>query len=75
MAWRIEFDRHAEKELSKLQPVVAARILTFLRDRLAPLDDPRTLGAALKGAPGSAGFGNIASATIVSLLTSKTNVW
>jgi mRNA interferase RelE/StbE len=50
MAWRIEFDRHAEKELSKLQPAVAARILKFLRDRLAPLDDPRTLGAALKGA-------------------------
>ena len=49
MAWRIEFDRHAEKELSKLQPAIGARILKFLRDRLAPLDDPRTLGAALKG--------------------------
>lgn len=50
MAWRIEFDRHAEKELSKLQPAVAARILKFLRDRLVPLDDPRALGAALRGA-------------------------
>jgi len=50
MAWRIEFDRHAEKELSKLQPAVSARILRFLRDRLALLDDPRMLGAALKGA-------------------------
>ncbi|GAB5506995.1 MAG: type II toxin-antitoxin system RelE/ParE family toxin [Rhizobiaceae bacterium] len=49
MAWRIEFDRRAEKELSKLDPVVAKRILKFLRDRLAVLDDPRSLGEALKG--------------------------
>lgn len=50
MAWRIEFDRRAEKELSKLDPVAARRILKFLRDRLATLDDPRTIGEALKGA-------------------------
>ena len=49
MAWRIEFDRRAEKELSKLDPFVAKRILKFLRNRLAVLDDPRSLGEALKG--------------------------
>jgi mRNA interferase RelE/StbE len=49
MAWRIEFDRRAEKELSELDSVVAARILRFLRDRVATLDDPRAIGEALKG--------------------------
>jgi mRNA interferase RelE/StbE len=28
---------------------VARRILRFLHDRLAPLDDPRSLGEALRG--------------------------
>ena len=49
MVWRIEFDAAAKKELSKLDKQAARRILAFLRDRLAPLDDPRTLGAGLKG--------------------------
>ena len=50
MAWRIEFDRSAERELAKLDPVAAKRILTFLRHRVSPLDDPRVIGTALKGA-------------------------
>jgi mRNA interferase RelE/StbE len=49
MAWRIEVSESAAKELRKLDPQVARRILTFLRDRLAPLDDPRSLGEALRG--------------------------
>ena len=49
MAWRIEFDAHAESELGKLDPQTARRILAFLRDRLAPADDPRRLGQALRG--------------------------
>jgi mRNA interferase RelE/StbE len=49
MAWRIEFADSAAKELRKLDPQVAKRILTFLRDRIAPLDDPRTIGEALRG--------------------------
>ena len=50
MAWRIEFERSAERELEKLDREAAARILRFLRDRLSPLEDPRSLGEALKGA-------------------------
>lgn len=42
-------DRTAERELDRLDPPVARRILRFLHDRLAPLDDPRSLGEALKG--------------------------
>ena len=49
MAWRIEFADSAAKQLRKLDPQVATRILTFLRDRVAPLDDPRTIGEALHG--------------------------
>ena len=49
MPWRVEVDAAAAKELRKLDPPVARRILAFLRDRLAPLDDPRSLGEALHG--------------------------
>ncbi|WP_439546355.1 type II toxin-antitoxin system RelE family toxin [Sandarakinorhabdus sp.] len=49
MAWRIDFADSAAKQLRKLDPHVARRILTFLRDRIAPLDDPRSLGDALRG--------------------------
>lgn len=49
MVWRVEFDPAAERELNKLDPQIARRVLTFLRDRVATLDDPRTLGEALKG--------------------------
>ncbi|MER2265894.1 type II toxin-antitoxin system RelE family toxin [Methylobacterium oxalidis] len=50
MAWRIEFERSAERELDRLGPDAARRILRFLRDRVSPLDDPRAIGEALKGA-------------------------
>lgn len=49
LAWQIEFEDAALKELAKLDKSVARRILAFLRERLAVLDDPRSLGEALKG--------------------------
>ena len=49
MAWRIEFHRAAERELEKLGHEAARRILRFLNDRVAGLDDPRSIGEALKG--------------------------
>lgn len=49
MAWRIEFADSAAKQLRKLDPQVAKRILTFLQSRIAPLDDPRSIGEALRG--------------------------
>ncbi len=49
MPWAIEFHPQAEKDLSKLDPRTARRILRFLRERVAPLEDPRSLGEALKG--------------------------
>lgn len=49
MAWSIELLPAAARELRKLDPPAARRILSFLADRLAPAKDPRSLGAALKG--------------------------
>lgn len=50
MALQIEFDPDALKELKRLDRPVQIRLVAFLRDRLAPLDDPRSLGEALSGA-------------------------
>lgn len=49
MAWRIEFDPAAVDELARLDRPVQKRILKVLRERIAPLDDPRSLGEALRG--------------------------
>ena len=50
MAWQIEFDPAAVKELARLDQPVARRIVAFLRERIATADDPRSLGEALRGA-------------------------
>jgi mRNA interferase RelE/StbE len=49
LAWRIELHPQAEKELSKLGQEDARRLARFLRERVAPLADPRSIGEALKG--------------------------
>ena len=49
MAWRVEIDRAAVRELGKLDRQAARRILAFLHGHVATLDDPRSIGAALKG--------------------------
>jgi mRNA interferase RelE/StbE len=49
MAWKVEFDSDARKDLKKLNPQIAKRIVTFLFDRLAKLENPRSIGEALHG--------------------------
>jgi len=52
MAWKVELDPMAVRaldKLHKLHPQIARRILGFLHGRLAPLDNPRSLGEALTG--------------------------
>ena len=49
MAWRIEIGDKARKDLAALDKVVAKRITAFLRERVTQLDDPRSIGEALKG--------------------------
>ena len=49
MEGRVEFDPAAERELGKVDPQIARRILAFLQDRLVHIDNPRSVGKALKG--------------------------
>ena len=49
MTWKIEFDPAAARELAKLDRKQARRILSFLSERIAQLDNPRSMGEPLKG--------------------------
>ena len=53
MAWRIEFDVGALRDLRGLDRPVAQRIVRYLRERLAVADDPRSLGAPLRRTAGT----------------------
>ncbi|RST84462.1 type II toxin-antitoxin system RelE/ParE family toxin [Aquibium carbonis] len=47
--WTVDFDAQVDRELVRLAPRDRQRILRFLRERVAPLDNPRDLGEALAG--------------------------
>lgn len=49
MAWKIEIDSAAVRDLDQLDPQATWRILVFLYERVAALEDPRSIGEALKG--------------------------
>jgi mRNA interferase RelE/StbE len=49
MVWKIEIEAPAEKDLAKLDIQDARRILRFLFDRVAHLENPRSIGEALRG--------------------------
>jgi mRNA interferase RelE/StbE len=49
LVWTVEFDGSAAKELRKLDPAIARRIVAFLRERVAPLEDVRQVGEVLRG--------------------------
>ena len=53
MAWRIEFTGRARQQLSKVDRVAARRITDFLINRLAGMNDPRTVGIVLQHGSGS----------------------
>ncbi|MBF0559077.1 MAG: type II toxin-antitoxin system RelE/ParE family toxin [Nitrospirae bacterium] len=50
MAWTIKIEDSAIKELKKIDKTNTRRILDFLDKRVAKLEDPRSIGEALKGA-------------------------
>ena len=50
MTWAVEISSGAQKDLGQLDPQVARRVLFFLSERVAQLDDPRSIGEALRGA-------------------------
>ncbi len=49
MAWKVDLSTLAQKNLDQLDPQIARRILAFINERVATLDDPRSIGEALKG--------------------------
>ena len=49
MTWRIEFAESVAKQLRKLDPAVSRRLTRFLRERVASVEDLRSLGASLEG--------------------------
>jgi mRNA interferase RelE/StbE len=49
MAYNVELSESAERELGKLDAPQAKRILKFLHQRVAKLDDTRSVGEALYG--------------------------
>lgn len=49
MPWTLELSATAVKQLRKLDRPVVERVLDYLQTHIAPLDDPRSVGKALKG--------------------------
>jgi mRNA interferase RelE/StbE len=47
--WRIEITRTAEKQITKLDRAAQTSIVKFLREKLQPAPDPRSLGKPLHG--------------------------
>ena len=53
MAWTIDYTDSARQQLRKLDKQTARRILDYLDERIAPLEDPRSTGKALTGPLGA----------------------
>ena len=49
MAWKVELSTEADRQLDKLDRQIARRILKFLFERVAQLENPRGIGDALHG--------------------------
>ena len=49
MAWQIEFDPDALKDLRKLDKPIQIRLVGFLRTRVSSLTNPGDIGQALSG--------------------------
>ena len=49
MAWTINYTESALRQLKKLDQSIALRVVDYMDERVAPVDDPRTLGKNLVG--------------------------
>ncbi|MGH8750303.1 MAG: type II toxin-antitoxin system RelE family toxin [Burkholderiales bacterium] len=49
MTWRVVYAPPAAKDLTKLDPQIARRIIKFINERIVPIRDPRSIGEALHG--------------------------
>lgn len=53
MAWTIDYSDSAKQQLRKLDKQTARRILDYMDERIASLEDPRSAGKALTGPLGA----------------------
>ena len=49
MAWIINYTDSAIRQLKKLDKSIALRVFDYMDERVASIDDPRTLGKSLSG--------------------------
>ena len=49
MAWQIEISTLGQRNIAQFDPQARKRILNFLQQRVASLENPRSIGEALKG--------------------------
>ena len=49
MAWTIDYTGTAKEQLRKLDKPVARRIVDYMDERIATMDNPRNTGKALTG--------------------------
>jgi mRNA interferase RelE/StbE len=49
LAWAIDYTATAKRQLQKLDKHTARRILDFMDKRVSLLEDPRSVGKALRG--------------------------
>jgi mRNA interferase RelE/StbE len=49
LAWTIDYAKSARDQLRKLDKTVARRIIDYMDQRIAPLENPRSVGKALSG--------------------------
>jgi len=52
LIWKIKYTKTAEIQLRKMDKPLAKRILDYLDDNIAPLQNPRTRGKVLSGVLG-----------------------
>lgn len=49
MAWIINYTESALRQLKKLDKSVALRVVDYMDERIATMDDPRSIGKSLVG--------------------------
>jgi mRNA interferase RelE/StbE len=49
LTWRIEFTHTAEKQIVRLDRQAQASVISYLRQRVQPSENPRQFGKALHG--------------------------
>ncbi|MXZ90301.1 MAG: type II toxin-antitoxin system RelE/ParE family toxin [Chloroflexi bacterium] len=49
MAWTIEYSDTARSQLRRLDRQMARRVVDYMGERVAPREDPRSVGRALTG--------------------------